>query len=58
MREMERVAAGEDPLGILRDQSRNEPFIRIPREGHALQALNVRRDLISQNLKALTGSEV
>ena len=58
MREMERVAAGEDPMGILRDQSRNEPFISIPREGHALQALNVRRDLISQNLKALTGSEV
>jgi 5,5'-dehydrodivanillate O-demethylase len=58
MREMEKVAAGEDPMGILRDPARNEPFIAIPREGHALRALNVRRDLISQNLKALTGSEV
>jgi hypothetical protein len=30
----------------------------IPREGKALRAFEVRRDLVSANIKALTGSEV
>src|SRR5215213_859274 len=58
MREMEKVARGEDPLGVLRDPARNEPWIDIPREGRALQGFEARRDLIRANLKELTGSEV
>jgi 5,5'-dehydrodivanillate O-demethylase oxygenase subunit len=58
MREMEKVARGEDPLGVLRVPAKNDPMIRIPREGHALRAFEVNRDLIAVNLKALTGSEV
>ncbi len=58
MREMEKVARGEDPLGVLRDPSRNAPWIDIPREGRALQGFEARRDLIGANLKELTGSEV
>jgi 5,5'-dehydrodivanillate O-demethylase len=58
MREMERAARGEDPLGVLRDPAKNEPMIRIPREGQALRAFEVNRDLLAVNLKELTGSEV
>ena len=58
MREMEKVARGEDPLGVLRDPARNEPWIDIPREGRALRGFEARRDLIRANLKELTGSEV
>lgn len=56
--QMEKVARGEDPLGVLRDPTKNQPMIVIPREGKALSAFEVRRDLVSANIKALTGSEV
>jgi 5,5'-dehydrodivanillate O-demethylase len=33
--QLEKVERGEDPLGVVRDPARNEPFIPIPREHHA-----------------------
>ena len=34
--QMDRVARGEDPMGVIRDRARNEPMIDIRREGSAL----------------------
>ena len=35
MREMEKVEHGEDPIGVIRDRTKNEPMIVIPREAKA-----------------------
>jgi 5,5'-dehydrodivanillate O-demethylase len=43
--QMEKVERGEDPMGVIRDRARNEPFIRIAREKVALKSFEVRRDL-------------
>jgi 5,5'-dehydrodivanillate O-demethylase len=40
-----KVERGEDPMGVIRDPTRNEPFIRIEREKVALKSFDVRRDL-------------
>ena len=32
--QMERVERGEDPLGVVRDPAKNEPYIRLPMERH------------------------
>jgi hypothetical protein len=42
---MEKVERGEDPMGVVRDPAKNEPFIRIAREKVALKSYEVRRDL-------------
>jgi 5,5'-dehydrodivanillate O-demethylase len=34
LREIERVAAGEDPAGVVRDESQNTPYISLPMETH------------------------
>jgi len=38
--QMGRVAKGEDPMGVIRDRSKNEPSINLGREGTRLQAFD------------------
>jgi 5,5'-dehydrodivanillate O-demethylase len=45
LEQMDRVERGLDPMGVIRDPARNEPFIRIARERQALKSFEVRRDL-------------
>ena len=45
LEQMEKVERGEDPLGVIRDPAKNEPFIRIARERVALKSFEVRREL-------------
>ena len=45
LEQMAKVERGEDPMGVIRDRARNEPFIRIERERVALKSFEVRRDL-------------
>ncbi len=51
MEQMEKVARGEDPMGVIRDPAENDPMIVIPREGQTLRAFEIRRDLTEQNMK-------
>lgn len=43
--QIEVVARGKDPMGIIRDPARNEPYIALAREKVALEAYQIRRDL-------------
>jgi 5,5'-dehydrodivanillate O-demethylase len=45
LEQIEKVERGEDPMGVIRDPSINEPYIVIGREKVALKAYEVRRDL-------------
>jgi 5,5'-dehydrodivanillate O-demethylase len=45
LEQIEKVERGEDPMGVIRDPARNEPFIRIAREKVALKSYEVRREL-------------
>lgn len=45
LEQIEKVERGEDPLGVIRDPSVNEPYITIGREKVALKSFEVRRDL-------------
>jgi 5,5'-dehydrodivanillate O-demethylase oxygenase subunit len=45
LEQIEKVERGEEPMGVIRDAARNEPFITIAREKVALKAYAVRRDL-------------
>jgi hypothetical protein len=38
---MEKVARGEDPMGVIRDPARNQPMIEIPREREGYQSFRV-----------------
>ncbi|HEY2596621.1 MAG TPA: hypothetical protein VGK33_22235 [Chloroflexota bacterium] len=35
LEQIERVERGEDPMGVIRDSSRNAPFLSVPRERNA-----------------------
>ena len=39
-----KVQDGEDPMGVIRDPAKNEPWIEIPREDHALAAFHIKRE--------------
>jgi hypothetical protein len=52
LEQMDRVERGEDPMGVVRDSAKNEPFIRIEREKVALKSFEVRRDLTQAADKA------
>jgi 5,5'-dehydrodivanillate O-demethylase oxygenase subunit len=45
LEQIEKVEQGEDPMGVVRDPAKNEPFIKIGREKVALDAYKIRRDL-------------
>src|SRR5579864_8605298 len=45
LEQTEKVERGEDPMGVVRDPARNQPFIRVAREKVALKSYEVRRDL-------------
>jgi 5,5'-dehydrodivanillate O-demethylase len=48
--EMEKVARGEDPMGVIRDPAKNEPMIELRRESYAMRILGVNFGLTySQN---------
>ena len=43
LEQIEKVERGEDPMGVIRDPGKNEPYIQIAREGVALGAFNIDR---------------
>jgi 5,5'-dehydrodivanillate O-demethylase len=43
LEQIEKVERGEDPMGVIRDPAKNEPYIQIAREGVALGAFNIDR---------------
>src|SRR5205814_127075 len=45
LEQMEKVERGEDPMGVIRDPAKNEPYVSLAREGVALGAFNIRRDM-------------
>jgi 5,5'-dehydrodivanillate O-demethylase len=45
LEQIAKVERGEDPLGVIRDPAKNEPYISIAREGVALRAFNIERSL-------------
>lgn len=45
LEQMEKVERGEDPMGVVRDPAKNEPYIKIAREKVALNAFKIRREL-------------
>ena len=45
LKQIEKVERGEDPMGVIRDPAKNEPYIRIDREKVALDAFNIQREL-------------
>jgi 5,5'-dehydrodivanillate O-demethylase len=50
LEQMEKIARGEDPLGVIRDPAQNEPMIELRREGFAMKILDVNFNLTySQN---------
>jgi 5,5'-dehydrodivanillate O-demethylase len=34
LEQLERIARGEEPLGVVRDPAKNTPFIKLPMEEH------------------------
>ena len=42
--QIEKVERGQDPMGVVRDAAKNEPFIKIGRERVALSAYEIKRD--------------
>jgi 5,5'-dehydrodivanillate O-demethylase oxygenase subunit len=43
--QIEKVERGEDPMGVIRDPAKNEPYIKIGREQVALGAFDIQRNL-------------
>ncbi len=43
--QIDKVERGEDPMGVIRDPARNEPYIPIGRERVALRAFDIQRNL-------------
>jgi 5,5'-dehydrodivanillate O-demethylase oxygenase subunit len=41
LEQLERIARGEDPMGVVRDAAINEPMIEIPRERRRLEAFHI-----------------
>jgi 5,5'-dehydrodivanillate O-demethylase len=44
--QIEKVARGEDPLGVIRDPAINEPMIELPREGQTLKAFGLNYEIM------------
>jgi 5,5'-dehydrodivanillate O-demethylase len=50
---MDRVARGEDPMGIIRDREENEPMVDIRREHAGMLAFDVRYDNYFEHIRKL-----
>ena len=53
LEQIEKVERGEDPMGVIRDPARNEPYIAIARERNQLRAFEMRRDLMLEESRAV-----
>jgi 5,5'-dehydrodivanillate O-demethylase len=53
LEQIEKVERGEDPLGVIRDPAKNEPYITIAREGVALGAFNIQRQMTREEDRAV-----
>jgi 5,5'-dehydrodivanillate O-demethylase len=58
MEQMEKVARGEDPLGVVRDPAKNNPMIEIPREGVALRAYAQKREMLNDVFNDIVQKQV
>jgi 5,5'-dehydrodivanillate O-demethylase len=45
LEQIDKVERGEDPMGVIRDATKNEPFVSIAREKVALGAFEIQRNL-------------
>jgi 5,5'-dehydrodivanillate O-demethylase len=45
LEQIEKVERGEDPMGVIRDRAKNEPYVNIARERVALGAFQIQRTL-------------
>ncbi len=45
LEQMDKVERGEDPMGVIRDPAKNEPYVSLAREGVALKAFEIKRNL-------------
>jgi 5,5'-dehydrodivanillate O-demethylase len=45
LEQIDKVERGEDPMGVIRDRTKNEPFVSIAREEVALGAFEIQRNL-------------
>jgi hypothetical protein len=45
LEQIDKVERGEDPMGVIRDPTKNEPFVSIAREKVALGAFEIQRNL-------------
>ena len=44
---MEKVERGEDPMGVIRDATKNEPFVEVKREQVGYQAFRINREAVA-----------
>ena len=52
--QLDRIANGEDPMGVMRDKSKNEPSINLQREGPRLQAFDNQYEDTFNTLQRIT----
>ena len=53
LEQIEKVERGEDPMGVIRDPAKNEPYVSLAREGVALKAYEIQRNLTRAADKAV-----
>jgi 5,5'-dehydrodivanillate O-demethylase len=53
LEQIEKVERGEDPMGVIRDPARNTPYIEIAREHEHLKSVNVDRDQVNEESRAV-----
>jgi len=54
LEQIDKVERGEDPMGVIRDPPRNEPYVSLAREGVALKAFEIQRNLTRAADEAVT----
>jgi 5,5'-dehydrodivanillate O-demethylase oxygenase subunit len=52
LEQIEKVERGEDPMGVVRDPAKNEPYITIAREGVALKSFGINRNVTREEDRA------
>jgi 5,5'-dehydrodivanillate O-demethylase oxygenase subunit len=56
LEQIDKVERGEDPMGVIRDPAKNEPYVSLAREGVALKAFEIQRNLTRAADKAVATS--
>jgi 5,5'-dehydrodivanillate O-demethylase len=56
LEQIEKVERGEDPMGVIRDPAKNEPYVSLARENVALKAFEIQRNLTRAADKAVAGA--